>query len=226
MGDNAACHEFWNESVDPRIRGALALWEQAMPDLLPAVGDDGRTQHQQARARAAAAVAALPVLRASDARGRQLIAAGIWLLADDLDVAHQICQKIPTVEGNAWHAVMHRREGDFGNASYWWERSRGVRWASPLCGVRAGEGGLAACVASELAAYCRDGAMAPAAAAWLRELTEGQGGETYDPMTFVELVQAGHHTPDGAWRNLLLRVQRLEWASLMVTCLGGAAKSA
>ena len=48
--------------------------------------------------------------------------AGLWLLADDLDRSHTISQSIDTPTGSYWHAILHRREGDFGNAKYWFHR--------------------------------------------------------------------------------------------------------
>lgn len=51
-------------------------------------------------------------------------AAGIWLYIDDLEASHTVSQGIETDLGSAWHAVMHRREGDFSNAKYWWARVR------------------------------------------------------------------------------------------------------
>lgn len=47
-----------------------------------------------------------------DARGR-------W------DVAHQIAQDIPDADKTgAWiHAYLHRKEGDLGNAGYWYGRA-------------------------------------------------------------------------------------------------------
>jgi hypothetical protein len=45
--------------------------------------------------------------------------AGIWLLHDFLDESHTISQGIETPSGSFWHAIMHRREGDFSNAKYW-----------------------------------------------------------------------------------------------------------
>lgn len=47
---------------------------------------------------------------------------GVWLLHDFLDESHTISQAIETPEGSYWHAIMHRREGDFSNAKYWFRR--------------------------------------------------------------------------------------------------------
>ncbi len=49
--------------------------------------------------------------------------AGLWLLADDLDSSHRLSQDLDTPEGSFWHGIMHRREGDFGNAKYWFRRA-------------------------------------------------------------------------------------------------------
>lgn len=48
--------------------------------------------------------------------------AGLFLLNDDLENSHRISQTIETPTGSFWHAIMHRREGDFSNANYWWQR--------------------------------------------------------------------------------------------------------
>jgi hypothetical protein len=47
---------------------------------------------------------------------------GVWLLHDFLDESHTISQSIETPSGSYWHAIMHRREGDFGNSKYWYRR--------------------------------------------------------------------------------------------------------
>jgi hypothetical protein len=48
--------------------------------------------------------------------------AGIWLYHNCLDESHKISQSLPTPEGSFWHAIMHRREGDFGNSKYWFHQ--------------------------------------------------------------------------------------------------------
>ena len=50
---------------------------------------------------------------------RPLCRSGLWLAAGDLDRSHSISQDIGSAEGSFWHAIMHRREGDFSNAKYW-----------------------------------------------------------------------------------------------------------
>jgi hypothetical protein len=47
---------------------------------------------------------------------------GLWLRFDFLDESHRVSQELHNAEGSFWHAIMHRREGDFGNSKYWWRR--------------------------------------------------------------------------------------------------------
>jgi len=53
---------------------------------------------------------------------RLAVAAGIYLYVDELDRSHTLSQRIETDLGAYWHAVMHRREGDFSNSRYWLNR--------------------------------------------------------------------------------------------------------
>lgn len=47
---------------------------------------------------------------------------GLWLLAGELERSHEISQGIDDAAGSFWHGIMHRREGDYGNAKYWFRR--------------------------------------------------------------------------------------------------------
>lgn len=51
------------------------------------------------------------------------VRAGLLLWNDDLDSSHTTAQGIETPSGSLWHAVMHRREGDAQNSTYWWNRT-------------------------------------------------------------------------------------------------------
>lgn len=58
-----------------------------------------------------------------DAEMSELCRAGLLMFNDDLARAHDIVQAIGSSTGSFWHGILHRREGDFGNANYWWNRA-------------------------------------------------------------------------------------------------------
>lgn len=87
-------------------------FEQAMSHLVPVSG---------ASAKVLAVVESVvndPALNGHDA-----IKAGLWLYVDELDRSHEYSQSIYTPTGSFWHAIMHRREGDFPNAKYWYRKA-------------------------------------------------------------------------------------------------------
>jgi len=51
--------------------------------------------------------------------------AGLLLYLDEMDMSHSISQGISSSLGSWWHAMMHRREGDFWNSHYWLDRACG-----------------------------------------------------------------------------------------------------
>lgn len=46
-----------------------------------------------------------------------------WLYLGDLERAHAVCQAMDDPLGAHLHAIVHRREGDYGNALYWYRRA-------------------------------------------------------------------------------------------------------
>ena len=64
----------------------------------------------------------LGVSELDDRNGAKCVRSGLLLLADDLDGSHTISQAIQTVEGSYWHGIMHRREKDYSNSKYWFNR--------------------------------------------------------------------------------------------------------
>jgi hypothetical protein len=122
---------------------------------------------------------------------------GLWLLHDFLDEAHTACHDIDTPSGSYWHALMHRREGDFSNARYWFRRVETHEVFAPL-GQRA----------VELAASRGDERSAGRLAA---------GGE-WDPFVFVDLVESVERGRQPAARDLCLDIQQAEWELLFDWC--------
>ncbi|AWT59250.1 MAG: hypothetical protein DF168_00431 [Candidatus Moanabacter tarae] len=47
---------------------------------------------------------------------------GVQLLHAELDSSHRICQSVKTTTGSYWHGIVHRREGDFENSKYWFQK--------------------------------------------------------------------------------------------------------
>ncbi|MEM1212172.1 MAG: hypothetical protein AAGI68_07720 [Planctomycetota bacterium] len=90
---------------------ALPL-EQAMPELVPSGDASAPVLEAVKHAVSDPTLADYPGLRA-----------GLWLYADALDASHDISQAMPDPTGSYWHAIMHRREGDFSNSKYWYRQA-------------------------------------------------------------------------------------------------------
>jgi hypothetical protein len=52
-----------------------------------------------------------------------LVRGGLLYALDDLDGCHKFFQDDPSDLASYWHGMMHRREGDFDNARYWFRRA-------------------------------------------------------------------------------------------------------
>jgi hypothetical protein len=139
-----------------------------------------------------------------DSQARACLAAGLWLLGDDLPKAHAICQDIPSSYGSAWHAHLHRREGDFSNSKYWWRRAYEVKWQAP------GEVPLR----EQVAELLTDPPVE--LLRWRSDVRE-----QYDPSKFVDVVEK---FPGGGGKigEILVSAQRLEWACLFLECYAAA----
>jgi hypothetical protein len=58
---------------------------------------------------------------------RRLLEAFLLYAMDDLHAAHSIFQEEDSFFGSYGHGMMHRREGDFWNANYWFRRAGNPR---------------------------------------------------------------------------------------------------
>ena len=83
------------------------------------------TQNRRRRRAALAALAPESLVAPRKLADRDMARAclcGLWLAHNYLDESHRISQEIENPTGSFWHAIMHRREGDYSNSKYWFRR--------------------------------------------------------------------------------------------------------
>jgi hypothetical protein len=135
----------------------------------------------------------------SDDAGQSLLAA-LWLWLDGLHESHAIVQNSSSETAAFWHAIMHRREGDFSNSKYWYARCANHP-VLPVISAQAGP------ILNPL----------PADKSIMRLTHQG-----WNQSAFVDLVEQVHeHTADPK-HELAVTLQRLEWRVLFDYCLRAA----
>ncbi|MCI3923864.1 hypothetical protein MO973_26920 [Paenibacillus sp. TRM 82003] len=63
----------------------------------------------------------------------------LLLWNDDLDRSHTLSQELHTPTGSLLHGIMHRMEGDYGNAAYWFRLAGTHPCYGSLAGMAPGE---------------------------------------------------------------------------------------
>jgi hypothetical protein len=127
--------------------------------------------------------------------------AGLWLWHDGLEESHRISQSISDSTGSFWHAIMHRREGDFSNSKYWYARAAG----HPVLATLAGSVGALV-------------NRAPADKGLLRLVANG-----WNPNAFVDLVESVSAEDADVRYPIAVGLQQLEWRVLWEYCARNAA---
>ncbi len=140
---------------------------------------------------------------ARDLDDAKAMLAGFWLWFDALDESHRIAQDIASPTGSFWHAIMHRREGDFSNAKYWYGR----------CGGHRVNRILGAVAPSLVGAHATD--------PLLQHLASGG----WDGGALVDLVQSIYRRPEDPRHAVAVRLQQAEWQAIFNHCALAAAGS-
>jgi len=129
--------------------------------------------------------------------------AALHLLNDSLDLSHSYAQLIehdPT--GAYWHWIMHRMEGDYSNAKYWFRQ--------------AGNHPVMAQTKSLVAAWLEQNEHYMLADTKIRRTIDSfKQNNAWDSMTFTDLIQHGlRSNPDSRLEELLKHIQAIEIQAL------------
>jgi hypothetical protein len=121
---------------------------------------------------------------------------GLWLWHDHLEDAHAIARQIETETGAFWHAIMHRRHGDFANSKHWY----GQCASHPVLQALGNQSNV---ILNDLPADNR-----------LLKLTVNGWNSAY----LVDLVEQYHQKTEAPFYKVLVVMQQLEWRVLMEYC--------
>lgn len=118
--------------------------------------------------------------------------AGLWLYFSCFEEAHQLANDCSSAEGYFWHAIVHRQEGDSGNAAYWFRKAH----AHPVYEALAIE------AARILVRF-------PHAEFRVRR---------WDPFAFLSFCDRARQQPGSQQEQAALEIQRAEWQLLFDYC--------
>lgn len=125
-----------------------------------------------------------------NARDPESALSGLFLYFSCLKEAHDLVHHFETADGEYWHGIMHRMEGDAYNAGYWFRRV-GQHPVFPALALEAGQLGYGA------------GQLGFAS------------GHDWDPFAFIRFCEASSQTKD---EEIAKRVQLAEWQLLFDYC--------
>jgi hypothetical protein len=119
--------------------------------------------------------------------------AGLWLYFSCFEEAHELANNCTTAEGYLWHAILHRLEGDSGNAAYWFRKAH----THPVYSELSTE------AAKILVRYPR------------AEFRVGR----WDPFAFLSFCDRARDQPGSSHAQAALEIQRAEWQILFDYCV-------
>lgn len=180
------------DALSPQAHDAFTSADNAYARLV-VHGDGNPAMREKLRALSPDNVLVKPPVSRPDA---EALLSALWLWHDFLDESHVISQSLHSPTGSFWHAIMHRREGDFSNSKYWYAR----------CADHP--------VLQQLPRFANDILHPlPADKSYLRLTCGG-----WDPNAFVDLAEELHHHPEDRRHPTAVALQRLEWKLLFDHC--------
>ncbi len=118
--------------------------------------------------------------------------AGLWLYFSCFEEAHELANDCNTQEGSLWHAILHRQEGDLGNAAYWFRK------------------------AGPHPTYQQ---LAPEVVKILRQRPEAEfRTRRWDPFAFLTFCDRARRQPGSQQELAAMEIQRAEWQILFDYC--------
>lgn len=132
-------------------------------------------------------------------RHPQAAMSGLWLYFSDFEESHALSQSLSTVEGSLWHGILHRREPDAANASYWFKRA-GVHAIFPM-------------LRREAEPIVKRHSVWP----------EFQKGGHWDAVAFVAFCESAGRQPGSPAEQAAKDIQLREWQLLFHYCAETAA---
>ncbi len=118
--------------------------------------------------------------------------AGLLLYFSCFEEAHELANDCNTAEGYLWHAILHRLEGDSGNAAYWFRKARPHPTFADLTEA-----------ADKILTNYRQA-----------EFRVG----VWDPFAFLSFCDRARQQPGSSQEKAALEIQRAEWQILFDFC--------
>jgi hypothetical protein len=130
-------------------------------------------------------------------KDRAAAAAGLWLYFSCFEEAHELVSESETPECELWHAILHRREPDSGNAAYWFRK---------------------------VGTHPTFSRMARAADDILKRLPDAEFRiGKWDPFAFIAFCERARSQPNSTQEVAAMEIQRAEWQILFDYCARPAA---
>jgi hypothetical protein len=107
------------------INDSILDWLQSLPRVVPLHAKISGSTSQEG-----ADLARL--IAESEVSADSLVAASLWLRVGIIEPAHEIVQDDSTQNGSYLHGVVHRLEGDYWNAKYWFRHAKDKPWMQLL----------------------------------------------------------------------------------------------